>query len=74
VRKEELLFCEQKRSKKNFAPLARAGGAPGGPLAKVFCFFFSKKKRFLSKGVDGPVKPGHDVLRPAQRFSDCLVS
>jgi hypothetical protein len=74
--KKALLFLKKKKQK-NFR-LRRALTSwcriPQGP--KVFCFFFSKKKRFLvsifsrnenpkqlgAKGVDGPVKPGHDVL------------
>jgi hypothetical protein len=48
--KQELLFCEQKRSKKNFDLLGALASArdPAPAGAKVFCFFFSKKKRLLS--------------------------
>ncbi len=50
MRKKDLLFCEQKRSKKNFdSPFgAPAGVTPARSGAEVFCFFFSKKKVLLS--------------------------
>jgi hypothetical protein len=42
--KKALLFCEQKRSKKNFVNLDRAGaGAWGLEEQKFFGYFFSKK-------------------------------
>jgi hypothetical protein len=47
--KTALLFCEQKRSKKNFInlePSWRNGQSPD--LIKVFWFFFSKKNGFLA--------------------------
>jgi hypothetical protein len=52
--KKALLFCEQKRSKKNFIYLRSCWShGPWPSFAKVFCFpgrgaFFSKKKRFLA--------------------------
>jgi hypothetical protein len=47
--RKSLLFCEQKRSKKNFCNLDRAGQTALGPkLIKVLCFFFSKKKFLLT--------------------------
>jgi hypothetical protein len=42
--KQALLFCEQKRSKKNFDNLDRAGEKATGPEEqKFFGYFFSKK-------------------------------
>jgi hypothetical protein len=44
---------------------------PGPAGAKVFCFFFSKKKRFPffeEKGVDGGFRR-HDVGRPVRCFA-----
>jgi hypothetical protein len=48
-RKGSLLFCEQKRSKKNFCNLARAGETFGG-LAnqKFFAAFFQERSAFLA--------------------------
>jgi hypothetical protein len=48
---ESTSFCEQKEAKnfdyvKHLVPIV---AAPTG--IKVFCFFFSKKKRFLSKQI-----------------------
>jgi hypothetical protein len=43
-RKEELLFCEQKRSKKNFASLDRAGVTARGPTSESFLLLFFKKE------------------------------
>jgi len=37
----------KKKKQKNFCYLARGVEKAWGPFAKVFCFFFSKKKRFL---------------------------
>jgi hypothetical protein len=42
-RQQGLLFCEQKRSKKNFAPLDRAGFTARGPVSKSFLVLFFKK-------------------------------
>jgi hypothetical protein len=42
--KEGLLFCEQKRSKKNFARLDRAGFTASGPMSKSFLLLFFKKE------------------------------
>jgi hypothetical protein len=39
---------------------ALAGKVPQPAGAKVFCFFFSKKKRFLKKVVDASFR-WHDV-------------
>jgi hypothetical protein len=41
-------FVNKKEAKKTLLNLARAGDTPEGQCAKVFCFFFSKKKRLLT--------------------------
>jgi hypothetical protein len=50
VASKTLLFCEQKRSKKNFNffDVTPAGITQARRGAKVFWFFFSKKNIFLS--------------------------
>jgi len=45
--KQALLFCEQKRSKKNFAPLDRAGFTARGPHSESFLLLFFKKEALL---------------------------
>ncbi|HTZ69327.1 MAG TPA: hypothetical protein VMB71_01635 [Acetobacteraceae bacterium] len=47
-RKEDSSFSEEKEAKRLLpvAPLAVGDRATRNPRAKVFCFFFSKKKTF----------------------------
>jgi len=44
-------FVNKKEAKKTLLNLARGSETPGGQLAKVFCFFFSKKKRLLTSPI-----------------------
>jgi hypothetical protein len=45
--KEEVFFFE-KKNQKTFVTSHRVARARGAKQAKVFCFFFSKKKTFLT--------------------------
>jgi len=48
LRKEGLLFVNKKKQKNFYDPWVVAMTVPTPPGAKVFCFFFSKKKLLLS--------------------------
>jgi hypothetical protein len=58
-RKEALLFCEQKRSKKNFCPAGCGVGRPNARRSKSFLLpragrlFFKKKALFFLFGLAG---------------------
>jgi hypothetical protein len=45
--REEGMFCFEKRGKKTFGLWRAPGDWHARKRAKVFCFFFSKKKTFL---------------------------
>ena len=45
--KEESMFFFEKKNQKTFIRLSPANPPMQRQLAKVFCFFFSKKKSFL---------------------------
>jgi hypothetical protein len=47
-RKEALLFCEQKRSKKNFCPAGCGVGRANSRRSKSFLLLFFKKEVFFS--------------------------
>ncbi len=66
---KDFFFLKEKEAKRIFMTLYQCGSNIGAKSAKVFCFFFSKKKTFLYGAFHPPPMFWISVTEATRRLS-----